>query len=194
VFSLSADSDDLSQWRGYGREGRGFTVGFDGKVISKIAEAENAPFGFAKVEYSHDRQSLVISRIFQEFIEEIRKLDLGKDDHDFSEYARWYDYGIENCATLNKHQSFVREGEWRIVAVLDDDNRSHIKVRVSGDRLVPYLDLDLDDGDDGKLPIVSVGIGPGFVDSDEEHAVKSLCRQHGYEPHVYFADTPYRRP
>jgi len=193
VFSLSADSDDLSQWRGYGRDGRGYTVGLNGPLIFKTAEPDDAQFGFAKVEYLHERQSGVISKIFDDIlIELMKKTSNGIDENLIEDAARWYDYAIENCSALNKHKSFVREGEWRVISVISEDEKDHIKVRSSGDRLVPYLDLYLA-GEAEKLPVMSIGIGPGFAESDERHAVEALCRQHGYAPEIYFADTPYRR-
>jgi len=42
IFSLTEDPDDLSQWRGYAREGLGFTIGFCGLTLREIADPDDA--------------------------------------------------------------------------------------------------------------------------------------------------------
>src|SRR5687768_10197869 len=73
IFSLSEEEDDLSQWRGYAREGNGFTIGLCGQSIYRTSEPDSAAFGFCKVEYNHDGQRSVIGRALEDLEAELRR-------------------------------------------------------------------------------------------------------------------------
>ncbi|HEX8262372.1 MAG TPA: DUF2971 domain-containing protein, partial [Allosphingosinicella sp.] len=196
IFSLSEEKDDLSQWRGYAREGQGFTIGLSGPKIFKVAEPRDSPFSLMRIEYDHEKQRSVLVRALEELEEELKlaSQEEGADaDQLANEAAMWFAWVADVRAMTNKHSSFRSEREWRIVSVVSGDGEpNEIKVRSSGLRLVQYTELAFPAGD-GKLPIVSIGIGPGFSGGEEVHAVRSLCREVGYDPEIYFADTPYRR-
>ena len=191
VFSLSEEADDLSQWRGYAREGRGFTIGFDGSAIYDFGESSEE-FLFIKVRYAHIEQARPIELALSAMEAQLR-LDANEHsatDEIIEDAARWFDWLVENRAVTNKHESFRAEKEWRIVGNITPEMVTEQKVRASGDRLVRYTEIPLAAD---KLPIKRIGIGPGFTGTEEIHAVRSLCARWGYEPEIYFANTPYRR-
>lgn len=187
VFSLSTRADDLSQWRGYAREGRGFTLGFSGSALRK------ANVWFARVIYNDGpKKKSLLSALRDLEIELERQIMMNhhRKDEIIDSAGNWFDYLIENCAVFNKHRSFQSEREWRLVTnVSQEDAAGLVKVRANGDRLVRYIELRLGE----KLPLKEIGIGPGFIGTEEIYAVKSLCAEHGYQPKIYSADTPYRR-
>lgn len=197
VFSMSEEGDDLSQWRGYARDGLGFTIGFCARSIYEMSEPEDASFGMSRIEYDRDRQVSVISRLLAELENELRKRAAKRGanvDELAEEAASWFSWAADGRAAANKHSSFRMEKEWRLVGIVPkpDDERD-IKVRSSGLRLVQYIELQLSKDKDAALPIRKIGIGPGFRGTEEVHAVRALCRSTGYDPEIYFADTPYRR-
>jgi hypothetical protein len=196
VFSSSDKKDDLSQWRGYACEGRGFTVGICGATVGKLTEGSDAPFGFGRVIYDSSKQNQVLSSSFKEVEDELRSvLKTEPDDVDFvfDLAAATFDKVIEGRAAASKHGSFAAETEWRIASFITrDDPDDDIKVRVSGGRLVPYVELYLDI-DSKMLPVKEVGIGPAFVGSEATHAVETLLRVTGHhDAQIYFANAPYR--
>jgi len=195
LFSLSAEQDDLSQWRGYAREGQGFTVGFDARRIYELSKPTEAPFGFCKVDYSPNTQYAAFSEALKEF-EDALSEDLDGDgdvEEATDDAALQFDWLVENRAPKNKHKSFRSENEWRLMAVIREKDRKQIKVRASGLNLVKYIPIALASDPSQKLPILRIGIGPGFSSGEIRSAVSALCASHGYEPEIYAADTPYRR-
>lgn len=190
VYSLSAEKDDLSQWRGYANDGRGFTIGLDGATIASKADT----FSFAKVRYNIENERRSLELAIKEMELELKThLTEDREENDLiAAYAgsqlAWIN---ENRSAFNKHPSFAGENEWRIVTYLNKGD-PEIKVRVSGGRLVPYVATDELLGT--KLPIKSIGVGPGFIGSEVVEAVSALATSLGYNPDIYSADTPYRRP
>lgn len=197
MFSLSQEADDLSQWRGYAREGEGFTIGFSASAIYDVSAPDDAEFGFCRVEYDHVRQSQALKKCLSDMktklLSEIRTPP-GAATSLIQEASEMFNRMINERAASNKHQSFKGENEWRAIALVREATARTglVKVRSSGNRLIRYLELKLaPEGE--KLPIRQIGIGPGFIGNQEVFAVEALCKQTGYEPKIYYADTPYRR-
>lgn len=194
VFSCSQERDDLSQWRGYANEGQGFTIGFDGPRLHSLSIPSDAEFGFAKVDYDGREQNLALSRSINELSSQIEKdVKKGADIELLIELAsNAFDDICLNRGALSKHSSFKAEQEWRMISY-QDKSSAGIKIRVSGKKLIPYLEIDVC-GTEKSLPIKSIGIGPAFVGSEIVDSVKTLAKISGHNPDIYFANTPYRRP
>lgn len=198
LFSLSEEHDDLSQWRGYARDGLGFTIGFCGPSLRKIAEPKDAEFSISKVEYDHDKQKALLERALGEFESLLLKKGgqpNAKLTQIIDDAAHCFDWLVDIRAVANKHSSFELEREWRLVSMVrKDDTDKDVKVRASGLRLVRYIDMSPRAPTELKLPIKRIGIGPGFVGGEVVNAVRALCRQTDYDHvDIYPADTPYRR-
>lgn len=187
VFSLTEKKDDLSQWRGYANEGRGFSVGFDTKSIRDHSAISNE-YSFGKISYNgslHDKQC---NKAVDEFLREYSsKTDLKQIDTDDGAYE--LSAVLDSYAAKYKHSSFSSEKEWRLHSYSDDN--SEIKVRVSDDKLIPYIEMDIS-SDSANFTIRQIGIGPGFKSQESAFAVERLCAQYGIDVEVYFADSPYR--
>lgn len=194
VFSLSEESDDLSQWRGYAREGLGFTIGFDAQKIYDFVTHSTDNYSFCGVDYVTASQVSALERSMAEF-EAMLFSDEFQHQRDIKKLislgAQNFDWVATNRASRNKHSSFAAEKEWRIVRYVAK-KAAEIKVRVSGARLIPYVEIGVQPPGT-KLPITKIGIGPGFSEPEIIDSVHALMRMRGYNPQVYFADTPYRR-
>lgn len=196
VFSMSQEEDDLSQWRGYAREGKGFTIGLSGPMLNSRASLDG-PFSFFKVEYDEKRQRGAILKALKEIDTELRAEAL-KDVDNLTSLcqvaAREYDWIVEQRSAANKHKSFSAEREWRLLAYISQNHKADsVKVRTSGIHLVNYAELRPRAAGSELLPVVRIGIGPGFRESYDVHAVNALCRKYDYNPDIYFADSPFRR-
>lgn len=193
VFSLSEDRDDLSQWRGYARDGRGFTIGFDGVALQR-ASSGSGGYQFSKVEYDDAKQIDGLRRALSDMEDQLKKevSDAATDTDKLAfEAARCFHWIVDNRGTVNKHSSFKSEREWRI---LEYTGKSGLitNVRASGDRLIPYCELCLLPNEK-QLPIKEIGIGPSMDGNIDAQAVKILCKKTGYDPTIYFANAPYRK-
>ena len=123
-----------------------------------------------------------------EFLREYSsKTDLKQIDTDDGAYE--LSAVLDSYAAKYKHSSFSSEKEWRLHSYSDDN--SEIKVRVSDDKLIPYIEMDIS-SDSANFPIRQIGIGPGFKSQESAFAVERLCAQYGIDVEVYFADSPYR--
>jgi Protein of unknown function (DUF2971) len=193
VFSLSSERDDLSQWRGYARDGCGFTLGLSGSAIYKLARKD---FVFTKVEYDLNRQQNIL-RLAHDEIRDALLAELAKKPQSmfdvYQEAAITYDWVIEHAAAASKHQSFRAESEWRVIMSTSNQNPEFkIHSRISGTRIVPYAELSLADAN-GRIPLVEIGVGPGFSSGEQIQAVEFLLREFDYKAKVYSADSPYRQ-
>ncbi len=193
VFSCSQEKDDLSQWRGYAKEGQGFTIGFDASRLHALSLPNDAEFAFAKVDYEGGDQKLALKRSIDELSAQIDKdLTKGSDiDELIGKAVEAFDDICLNRGALSKHKSFRAEQEWRLISYVNNLG-GRIKIRVNGSKLIPYLETDICD-DEEYLPIRSIGIGPAFVGSEVVDAVQTLLKISGHNAEIYFADTPYRR-
>lgn len=195
VFSLSSRRDDLTQWRTYARDGRGFTIGFETSTLIENSKRKEDKYGFSPVIYDSEIQRLEVNKsleIFEEIIKEKESRDSAIDDM-VEESAVLFEWITVAQSILFKHSSFDSEKEWRINTFPDDEPESEVKVRASSGRLIPYIELKLCGEDQNCLPIKCIGIGPGFRDSGIKFAVDKLCEQAGFNVAIYNADTPYRR-
>ncbi|MES3044662.1 DUF2971 domain-containing protein [Sphingomonas faeni] len=195
IFSLSFRKDDLSQWRGYANDGKGFTLGFDGIALHGRSEAADGDINFNKVEYRIDKQAEIIdgtvAQLWEQFLKERSGFNDNEHDDLAAEAARSVAWVLDNQSIFSKHHSFNGEDEWRLV-IYGKPKAESIRVRATGSSLTPYLEVE-PMGPSTKLPIKEVGIGPGFESRYMVDAVDSLCRHTGYAPTIYSAETPYRR-
>jgi hypothetical protein len=115
IFSLSSQRDDLSQWRGYAKEGMGFTIGFDSSEIIKKVKFDEQVI-FSKVEYNEKNQLSHLKKILGNFKDVvISEINKGSDPQIVCDKAAInFDYVVEAYATFSKHKSFSGENEWRL--------------------------------------------------------------------------------
>jgi hypothetical protein len=195
IFSLSREKDDLSQWRGYARDGQGFTVGFCGTTLNDTAGPDR-DYSLLQVEYDTDKQGSALRKILTAFETELSTIagNAEVDDPTCEVAASYLDWVIYNRAAANKHQSFLSEREWRLAAFVREESfNATVEIRAGGLSLVRYVELEPRFPGTKILPIKSIGIGPGFVGDEQRDAVETLCSKAGYNVEIYSADTPYRR-
>lgn len=194
LFCMSANPDSLSQWRGYAGDGRGFTIGFDGKRLHGAA-GPGKGFGLQRVEYDTNIQTKTISLIVEQIESALIK---SGDQSEVESAADSIIWAIFRLSYFYKHRSFREENEWRLACVMftgdSDDYKDHVCIRSRNDELVPYVNLSPRHPDDlEKLMVSRIGIGPGFSHDNQRTAIKNLMHLHGYDAEIYQADTPFRR-
>lgn len=176
-------------------------MGFSTKSLLKYKKknASDGGFDIFRVEYSRKNQIKVLTDSLYDIFERSEELiALGhKEDETVSSAARCFQLIGLARSVSNKHSSFQSENEWRIALFSshrDDSDLSKdedLRVRVRGSDLIPYLVVN--PAENGKLPLVSIGVGPGFSRSNQTDAVRALCRSYDYTAEIYNADTPYTR-
>mgnify|MGYP000627929681 CR=1 FL=1 len=180
-------SDLLSQWRGYGGQVQGVSISFS---RTKLKKALGNVAVLQKVTYCDltARQKMKAAIEAQlGSIENIYELVGLTTDAD-----RKTDAFEAICTLLPrfKHVGFSDEREWRFV-VQGEKANTPVKYRVSGNVIVPYVELG--PGGHGSLPIQKVTIGPGKNQDLTAKSVTLFLRRHGYpDVKVVKSKVPFR--
>ena len=154
----------LSMWRGYGANGNGACIVFDG---SQLAETEDSPLILGRMYYaSHEQRVFQMRKYIAILCEELQRAPNGKYDI-FS--AAWYYFErIKLFALFTKHAGFSEEEEWRVVYLPERDKEklltAFIDYHITPTGIQPKL----------KLPIKPLaGVTPS--DLDIEQLERFLC-------------------
>jgi hypothetical protein len=145
VCCLSQEGDQLSQWRAYADDGRGFAIGFDARAVVAM------PATLMEIQYDRTLQlkemKVALASIYLGFVKRGSKFD-----NDF----------VQDCLLLGmffcgfKNPSFFEEREIRALRAISvniepeairfiDDDRREIGFRTSGGSIVAYVDLPFTD-------------------------------------------------
>lgn len=139
VCSFCTKGDLLSQWRGYGQGGSGYSVGFTGSVLRKLATEQN--FLLCPVIYKYEDQMALIDEVIEKWLGADHHFDgilppLGRDA-DFEDY-------FSMIAPIIKHPSFAEEGEWRIISSPLDCDVDRFSFRAGRFSVIPYYRFPLE--------------------------------------------------
>lgn len=105
---FSESGDVLSQWRAYANDGKGFSIGFDASILTKLAVKP------LRVLYNQDEQK----REIRAFIQALHYMEDGEKNKKGAEF-------IEDCRMLAfdlcafKNPSFAEEKEIRMIHLLN---------------------------------------------------------------------------
>jgi hypothetical protein len=159
VCSFSTKGDLLSQWRGYGQGGAGYSLGFSTSRLRTLVSQQD--FLLCPVVYREEDQMKLVDEVIEKWLQ---------DDHDFSAIlpkldsnSRFEDY-FSMIAPIMKHPSFEEEGEWRIISPPLDCDMDRFAFRPGRYSLVPYYRFSLESAR-VDFPIKRVCVGP----SPEQH-------------------------
>lgn len=198
-FSGSESEDRLSQWRGYGDDGKGVAIGFSRDVLEKTKKkfamnTDKSKIEFRKVEYEIEKQKEIIRQFWNEQID-IANKTLSEIEVDFELWILQCFYNLYLEAIFMKSSFFKEENESRIVFEIENGkkdvheenkkkkellNKIQIKegeVAIRNGNIVAYYDLDI-----SKLLdrfIRKIILGPKCKVEIED--VKMLLEKYGYE-------------
>jgi hypothetical protein len=149
TFSFSEEGDSLSQWKLYGSDFRGFSIGFGLSELEALGEGEGH-FSIQKCLYDEAAQEEMIRGILTTALMEFRghrdpsiaMATQAQLDEDRAHAANICRAMLLGNITRLKKSGFAPEKEWRIVRHYDQNyeklNRSNPEFRESGLSLVPF--------------------------------------------------------
>lgn len=146
VCSFSEVADVLSQWRAYGGQASGFSVGFSGEFLRAVSDALG--FWLVPVLYEEDAQRAFIRTLLADVVAENIEQQ-AKQDGDVDDARQGGRPGGNLVAYLNryapilKHRSFAEEKEWRIVSRPLICSRDLFAYRPGASMLIPYFRIPL---------------------------------------------------
>ena len=194
VVCFCAEDDLLTQWKTYGSWGSGFSIGFDRKKLESSLAALGPPppslwtdifvmgtgaeVSLARVRYSEEEQRRDLKRAFDRYGD---LLSAGSSASEIAECAAAIADNAALSASRFKHPAFESEREWRIVISSSLGSRLELFFRSSSRTVIPYIKTKRQP--DGKLPVVSITIGPTLDQRLSERSVFALLMARGYFGH-----------
>ena len=188
VCSFSEDGDLLSQWRAYGGDAAGFSIGFSGSFLRSVTDREG--FWLVRCIYNEEHQHKLVRTLLEDVIaENIQARAEGK-----SNVLRGGNLGsyLNRYAPILKHPSFAEEREWRIISYPIACTVDRFAYRPGTSMLIPYYRVPLTDADSGlHVEEIIVGPTPHVIQSRESvYSLGMKCGLSGLR--LIDTKTPYR--
>lgn len=186
VCSFSEHGDQLSQWRGYCLPAvTGFCIGFKRSELERItqnAANKNTLSRFGRCIYDEHEQKEKIQQI----------IDLVEADSNEKEspISALLIGKVVSVAPFYKDKSFVEEAEWRLASYFVSSR--HVKFREGRTLIIPYWEIDIT-GQDGKIAVDSVTIGPSPNQKESILSLEIILEKEGIKPDkINISEIPYR--
>lgn len=175
IACLSAEGNDLSQWRAYGAS-YGISIGFDLQALRAHGQELPIPwtFNIRKVMYDPQPQRALIDH---HYVRIAKDLTGAESSVEVDRAAIRFLVDALNFAPTLKHPAFKGEREFRIHVFLSGDpgHRKEIKIRDAAMGLIPYLKIPLClPGQDVITVMREIVIGPQRHPQEAKQAVRAL--------------------
>lgn len=184
VTCFSEKGDLLSQWRAYGKNGEGISIGFDKRLLKDIFDYADC----FNVIYSNDVQEKIIKEVITLFFNKVNE----ESNHINKSYTEKESNSIKTDLLLEvayeyigffKHYAFDEEKEFRLEIRSQIDNETNnkdVKFRHNDNMIIPYVKVDKKDKEK-LLPLKEIIVGPS-VDYDRvKTSIERLLLKMGYD-------------
>ena len=138
AMCFSEEGDLLSQWRGYGNNAEGLSIGFDFSILKDKNELNIPRDSKSNTHYLHNLQQVTYNleeqkRKITEF------LNIDKTDNSFL-VEQW-----NKLVSSLKNPNFAEEKEWRLISninhsLITNHKDENLSFCVNNKNLVPYID------------------------------------------------------
>lgn len=155
VMCFAGDDDKLSQWRGYGDDGKGVSIGFDVQAVKDVLKDNILDITFGKVEYDIDKQTEKVKAEAAHMIDIIKNevgcCDGGEWDKNNGKIlftVKLDSYYMEcldklfNISVYMKNPFFEEENEYRICYITDRNTVLNKGFNIKNSRYVTYSQKD----------------------------------------------------
>jgi hypothetical protein len=185
IACFCEDGDALTQWRGYGEKGGGFSLGFERLTLMKSGPSfTSCNWHLRPVVYELVQQHAIINAGLDAI--EAYFIDVWKSkDYDSTSSFEVNLYGaIESvlgklfftCMAGFKNPDFRSEKEWRIIYFCAPRSAPNVQFRESDNRIIPYVPLLLHS--ESEMPLKRIILGPtqtrAEVLESTEYALKTF--------------------
>ncbi len=152
IGSFCEAGDLLSQWRGYGNQGKGYAIGFD--LLELIKTAKEQHFVLWPCIYDPKVQIEMVEYLIDCWCEAFVKPGITE-----KEFAKIIDISVCQLAPIIKDQSFSEEQEWRLVSSIFTSKSPNFSFREGEFSLIPYYNFSIIN-QEGFHSIKQVVVGP----------------------------------
>lgn len=175
VTSFTKNGDLLSQWRGYGGRGVGYSIGFNGDELKLLANAQH--FILCPVIYERESQILLVREIVDRWLEGDHQVDGLTPIQDAP--AEFEDY-FAMLAPIFKDPSFQEEEEWRLISPMLNCDLDRFSFRAGRYSLVPYYRFSLEEPTI-QFSLSKIIVGPSPMQDLSKLALDSYMYSKGIE-------------
>ena len=190
-------SDQLSQWRGYGDRGKGYSIGFDVINLASRLNGIGYPLDVIYELETQRKITTAILKTYWEYIEKQRSVS----------WIKTYQYDLRDFlismalifAASFKDEGFLEEKEFRYVMMAPDSRIDNLVFRERNGLITPYQLLKVE-ADANRIssrlivepykqnkqsshlfPITSITTGPGLDAELAIGSLKNLLQKNGYD-------------
>lgn len=212
VTCFSKDGDLLSQWRAYGNNGKGISIGFD---FSNLTDSFDKYLTGTHIEYDEKIQIESIKEYIHLMIEFYKNIEnnYNWNGQDFNNLvAKQIITFFNNVIYSFKHPSFIDEREYRLQLEIDNvmykKEDIELKFRATENLIIPYtvikndyisyLETKVPNETEPvfplkKLPINKIVIGPSLDYETVKTGIEKFLSEKGYnEIDIKKSNVPYR--
>jgi hypothetical protein len=196
VASFCEDRDLLSQWKSYGKAGRGVTLGFSGQKLSEINQSGWANLMrcvYDRNDHYRIAQDLV-GLLMRSYDVVTRVVEPHAQERALSEIIGYFNTTFLRVAPVLKNRHFAEEKEWRLITTARDSRDPKYRSIVSNSRSSEYYVYEFVKSVQGTYDfLLSVGIGPTPAPELISGPVKVLCDRN--DVHVgafWYSQIPFR--
>lgn len=201
VACFSRDEDDLGQWRAYGDNGGGFTIGFDGTLLEKAFVKQHDEYVNATFPITYDDAAL--RDLHQQLVKEVlplipmpagRDLSNGAINEFMKQLSISLSIHVIRAAVFFKHEAYKNEQEYRFLQIRGMDQPiDDLKHRTRRYSLVRFTDFDWKTKDQHALK--EIIIGPAADENAAQLFAHNCLRAGGFDPKTVIvrpSKIPYR--
>jgi hypothetical protein len=195
VCSFSADGDVLSQWRAYGENASGFSIGFSDAFLRSVCN--NLSFWLVPVLYEEEQQRTLIRTLLEDVLEENFQTqsqgasNAGGELGDSSLPGGNLVAYLNRYAPLIKHKAFIEEHEWRIVSPPLSCAKERFGYREGASMLIPYFRIPLV-SDTQPFGIKEIFVGPTPHPEQSIRSLRGLLTKNKLTATLTHSQVPYR--
>lgn len=194
IASFCEEDDLLSQWKGYGNQGGGYSIGLSLKT-STIDDKNNV-FRVFQVVYDPQKQREVLRHILDDILTSLRNSQpsggYGLDASNHVEYHAHIQAATDFFRVVGmrfKDKGFAQEKEWRFHACMSIKDAKNVKFREAKNILVPYLRLPINGP---QIKVTTIRCGPSIRRDLSKESAEMLVSQTKFSTaQVVSSDIPF---
>lgn len=193
ITCFCESGDLLSQWRAYGNQGNGYSIGFDTLGLRNVhnihmQESNTNNIILGKVVYKNEKKLEIINAILEKYLDVMSSYFQYFEYHEVSRIFRpLMIKSLSRCLAFFKDEAYSEENEWRAIYIHDEEetqesNNLEVNFRYNGSFIVPYVALPLYGTayHCDKLAITNIIYGPTSSPSHNQKSLNMLLRSEKY--------------
>jgi hypothetical protein len=192
IASFCEQDDLLSQWRGYGNDGRGIALGFSSAKILALARANG--LHLYRCVYDPAAHERIASDLGNMLLESYRAAP-PRTAEDERAMVDLFSASFLQVAPVIKDHRFAEEREWRLVSDPLTFDDPHMIAVMRGNQASVKWTLKLEGESEGASSVIEqVTIGPTLDPDNVSDAIEVLSRRNGFRVEkISISEVPYRR-